>query len=167
MTWIPSTLVKSVICLAVFALGCGARQPEQPVQAEEAPAVAEVDAPESPSLPRPEPAVPSSAEGISREDLDRALAAGPAALLAEVRTEPVFEQGRFVGFKIAAFVNEPPTVIDLRVNDVILSVNGRKVERPEDYFEVFRALEKADELSFEVLRGGEKKTLRYPIQDIH
>jgi len=104
-------------------------------------------------------------EFITRRDLDVVLAAGPAAILAAVVTEPVRQHGRFVGFRITRFRGDSPKTIDLRAGDVILKANGRTIERPENYFAVFEELKIATQLRIDVLRNGEMKTLIYPIHD--
>lgn len=102
---------------------------------------------------------------ISRSALQALLAEGPAALLAAVRTAPARVGGRFVGFRIEAFTRGPPEVVDLRVGDIILGVNGRAIERPEDYYEVFQQLASAAKIEFELLRDGNRRILVYPIVD--
>jgi type II secretory pathway component PulC len=100
---------------------------------------------------------------ISRRDLDELLAHGPAPILAMVLTEPHRRAGRFVGFRIVAFPAGDPTAVDLRTGDVILAINGRRIERPEHYFEVFEALKTADEIELRLEREGRDQTLTYPI----
>ncbi|MDJ0763202.1 MAG: hypothetical protein QNJ97_09465 [Myxococcota bacterium] len=102
---------------------------------------------------------------ILRTDLHAVLAAGPAAILSKVETAPVFKDGRFLGFRIVALSKPPSPVIDLRVEDVILSVNGKSVERPEGFYEIIETLKTADEIRFSVVREGVAQTLVYPIGD--
>lgn len=109
-----------------------------------------------------EPAAPGT---IRREDLDAFLAQGPAALLARVETAPVHRAGRFAGFRIVGFPRGAPRTIDLRPGDVVVRVNGRDIERPEQYFEAFGALSGTAELRFEILRDGEPAELVYPVTD--
>jgi type II secretory pathway component PulC len=110
--------------------------------------------------------VKSTREGvvsIRRAELDEVLDAGPAALLARVRTEPFFRNGRFVGFRIIGFPGGAPEHLDLRRGDVVVRVNGRSIERPEHYFDVFETLRRASKLRFELLRNGRQLELIYPI----
>jgi len=117
---------------------------------------------EPPGAAAPAPARPGT---VSRSDLDELLAAGPAALLARVETAPEREGGRFAGFRITGFPGGPPAAVDLRVGDVVVRVNGRGIERPEQYFEVFRALAGAAEIRFEIIRDGAPLTLTCPVVD--
>ena len=156
------TLLVFSFKLSLFFIGCGAAQPQ-----ESAP----VDPPmnEAKTLPVDAASATSEVEAppkegtIKRSDLNQVLDSGPAALLAEVFIDPVLDDGRFVGFRITQFVSDSPTTIDLRVGDVIVSVNGKTVERPENYFEIFQELKTAKSLSFELLRDGEEFNLLYPI----
>jgi type II secretory pathway component PulC len=111
-----------------------------------------------------EAATPVAPPGtIFRKDLNEVLASGPASVLALITTEPVRSSGQFVGFKISGFTQGAPQSIDLQVGDVILAVNGRKIERPEHYFEIFEELRVASELRFDLQRDGTKKTLSYAV----
>jgi hypothetical protein len=108
---------------------------------------------------------PAEPGTVRRADLDALLAAGPGAFLTRVETAPERRGGRFVGFRIAGFPKGPPRTIDLRPGDVVLRVNGRDLERPEQYFEAFRTLAGAAEIRFEILRDGAPLTLAYPVVD--
>ncbi len=159
-----SHLVLLVLLTIIATSGCGSAQmarsdsedstaSDPASNPEENQAIAEVE--ETPASPQP--------GTISRSDLDEVLVEGPAGILGRALTEPVFKSGKFEGFRITAFPRGEPTVIDLRVGDVILKVNGRSVERPENYYDIFQELKVATELHFELRRDGVEQTLVYPI----
>ncbi len=102
---------------------------------------------------------------ISRGDMNKVLADGPAALLGKVMTEPFFKNGKFIGFRITEFTGNIPEMIDLRSGDVVLEVNGRMIERPESYYEIFQELKVAGEIRFKLLRDGQEQSIAYPIVD--
>jgi len=102
---------------------------------------------------------------IGRAALDEILSAGPAGVLASVQTDSVVDDGRFVGFRIVSFRVEVDPCLDLREEDVLTRVNGRVIERPEHYFEVFEALRSAKEIRFDLIRDGEPMTLTYPVTE--
>jgi type II secretory pathway component PulC len=141
--------------LAALAFGCGGTATQ--VEVVETDISLEI---ESVKADEHTPAAPGT---IKRAQLDELLAGGPAPILAMVVTEPYRERGRFVGFRIISFTQGEPTVVDLRAGDVILAVNGHRIERPEHYFEVYEALKTADQLSFDVMRDGVDQQLTYPI----
>ena len=146
----------STTLLAALAIGCGGTATQTEIVETDISTQIEAS-------PRPELATPSTPGTIDRSALDELLAGGPAPILGMVVTEPYRERGRFVGFRIVSFTQGEPTAIDLRPGDVILAINGRRIERPEHYFEVFEALKRADELSFDVKRDGVDQQLTYPI----
>jgi type II secretory pathway component PulC len=149
------TKLLAIATLTALAVGCGGAA----TQTE----IVETDIStqiESTRVEEPEPAAPGT---IKRAQLDEFLAGGPAPILALVVTEPYRERGRFVGFRIVSFTQGEPAAIDLRPGDVILAVNGRRIERPEHYFEVFEALKQADAISFDLRRDGTDQQLVYPI----
>jgi S1-C subfamily serine protease len=102
---------------------------------------------------------------IGRAALEEVLSAGPAGVLASVQTDSVVDDGKFVGFRIVSFRVEVDPCLDLREEDVLTRVNGRVIERPEHYFEVFEALRTAKEIRFDLLRDGEPVTLTYPVTE--
>ncbi len=157
-----------VLTLFLVLVGCGAAQKAEPSESQTLIDESEYTSENSAevvaeSAEKTSPALPPGA--ILRAELQVVLAAGPAALLQRVVTEPVRKKGKFVGFRITEFTRGAPATIDLRSGDVILSVNGRRIERPENYFQVFEELQVASELRFELLRDNEIKTLYYPIVD--
>jgi type II secretory pathway component PulC len=153
----------SILFFVVIAAGCGAGKKNTEEQTASDTTNSGTDEKSQSEAAAAERA--PAAGQISRSDMNRVLAAGPAALLAQVVTDPVRENGRFVGFRIAQFKNGEPTSIDLKTGDVILLVNGRKIERPENYFQIFEELRVASELRFKILRGGEELELSYSIVD--
>jgi type II secretory pathway component PulC len=166
--------MKLLIVILLGALmGCGSsRVQESDAEArllDEADYVSTPDTAPAPEPVQPVPA-PVAAEiagpgEIRRADLNRVLDAGPAAILAKVITEPYREKGRFAGFRITEFVRGDPALIDLKPGDVVRLVNGRKIERPEDFYELFQALRVASDLTFEIKRGGAEILRTYPIVD--
>ncbi len=157
------TTTLLAIALFSFGVSCGAAKSEgsQPM----------IDATAKTPQTLPQKAIHKETKAVApegmilRSDLKQVLEAGPGALLRRVMTEPAKTEGRFIGFRITEFTNGKPSTIDLCIGDVILMVNGRKIERPEHYFEVFQELKVASELRFVVLRQGVEQTLSYPIVD--
>ena len=157
--------------------GCGGAA--QPVQIEETSIVLQDGADDNPSSDRAivdqttsspttttetdSPTTSNSA--IRREALSRLLNRGPAALLAQVITEPHRANGRFVGFRITDFKVSVPTFLDLKRGDIIVAINGLKIVMPDDYFRVFNELKVASEIRFEMVRDGHTLERVYPIVD--
>jgi type II secretory pathway component PulC len=93
------------------------------------------------------------------------LDAAPGRFLAHVDSEPVFRGNRFYGWRLVAFFPGDPRFagVDLRPGDVVVKVNGRTFERPEELMEVWQSLRAARELVVDAERDGRSRTLRWPI----
>lgn len=114
----------------------------------------------------PPPPVEVSEPVIHRAVLEQVLDAGLGAFLGRVGTEPSLDGNRFVGFRIIAL--RDATLfdgVDLRAGDVLVSVNGQPIERPEQAFTAWTSLRVASEITLAVMRDGERRDLRFPIVD--
>ncbi|MDQ3036922.1 MAG: hypothetical protein M3Y87_31300 [Myxococcota bacterium] len=138
--------------IALLALaGCGGAPRAAPARAEVAPAPAPIE----------------ESEGvIRRAALDEVLAGGPGLFLQKVATEADLREGRFVGFRLTELRDAALFEgVDLAQGDTVVEVNGYAIERPEDAFTVWTSLHVASELSLVVLRGDERRELRFAIVD--
>jgi type II secretory pathway component PulC len=108
-------------------------------------------------------AAPAVETQLHRAALDEFLAKGPAYALALVQSDAVKEGGRFVGFRIVSFREEPPAYLGLRAGDVVARVNGLPIETPDQFFAVFEALKTASEVRFDVVRDGAPETVAVPV----
>jgi general secretion pathway protein C len=114
----------------------------------------------------PPPPIEVTEPVIQRAALDEVLDAGLGAFLGRVATAPSLDGNRFVGFRVvelrdaSLFAN-----VDLQPGDVILSVNGQSIERPDDAFTAWTGLRVASEITLAVLRDGQRRDLRFAIVD--
>ncbi|GMV44251.1 MAG: hypothetical protein AMXMBFR64_59670 [Myxococcales bacterium] len=104
-------------------------------------------------------------EGIPRSQLTAILQGGPGMLLQQLQVVPQREGKRFVGFRIRTwFPGNPDLQTDrIRVGDVVVSVNGRRIERPDDLMALWTTLPTATELTVHVVRDGGEHDLSFPI----
>jgi type II secretion system protein C len=135
------------------------------------------------SAPATEPVAPaagvprSNAFAVADRDRDHTLtraavravvAQGLGAFLqlVELDGRPVMAGGKFLGFRIAA-LRDPSfwRGVDLRPGDVVLSVNGSPIERPEQAQTVFDSLPGANELRVVYDRDGQRGEVVYAIVD--
>lgn len=116
---------------------------------------------------QPKLAVEVNAGVISRATLRAELARGIGRFLRDVRTEPAFSHGHFVGWRVLELFPKRPEirVQVLRPGDTVTRVNNQSVERPEDFKQVWDGLAKANELVLEIVRNGQASKLRYAIAD--
>jgi type II secretion system protein C len=157
----------SLLCIAVIA-GCGGAGLESeksesplldmsPASQNEPIASRKSEQPEKPA------AEPVKIVKVTRKELNALLDKGPANLLAMVQTDSFRQNGKFYGFEIISFRNGADEILGLKSGDVVTKINGLSIERPEQYFKVFKELRKADHINFEILRNGRKKVLTAPV----
>lgn len=126
----------------------------------------------------PDPGAASEAHGalmaprrttglIERDELYRVLDEGLGAYLQNVETEPAFDQGRFVGFRIIQLFPGDLTYasLDLRPGDVVTRINGMPISRPEHASAIWEELRTASELTVDYRRDDSEKLLKFTIVD--
>lgn len=103
---------------------------------------------------------------IPRPLLDRTLAAGPGAFLAQVPLQPERgEDKKFQGFRIVSLYGDSPRVLRYGVlpGDLLISCQGQRIVTPGDLLTVFQRLRGVDLVEVQVKRAGELKVLRWPV----
>jgi S1-C subfamily serine protease len=164
------------LALPILA-ACGDAAPPPKTAASPAPPVASAPAPISPAgsvvvttAPAAAPAAPDHA--VARAAIHAVLSDGLGAFLerVDVDDQPVFVAGKFHGFRIAALRDGAAWSgfwkgVDLKPGDVVTSINGFPIERPEQAQTAFESLEVASELRVTYDRGGEKREIVYAIVD--
>ncbi|HEX3772233.1 MAG TPA: hypothetical protein VHV30_15260 [Polyangiaceae bacterium] len=151
-----------VLCLVPLAVACASSRPPPAT-------VTSVEKPAPTAAPSAAPAAGSASDhALSRASVEAVVAQGLGMFLRRVDVDdhPVFVGGKFHGFRIsglrdADFFNG----VDLKPGDVVTSVNGFPIERPEQAQTAFDSLEVASELRVKVERGGQPRELVYTIVD--
>jgi hypothetical protein len=121
--------------------------------------------------PAPRAATAGRADGpvaLPRGALNAALARGPGWLLQRLPLDPVLASGRrFLGFRVVQVFDNSPAALryGLRPGDVVRSVNGQRLARPEDMMRIIALLRTAPAVEVRGLRDGEPLELRVPIDD--
>ena len=114
------------------------------------------------------PAQPRTRTGsIGREQLDTVLDAGPGAFLRGLQVDPEVVDHRLRGWRIRRFWPDDARYarVDLLPGDLVLSVNGHLIVRPEHFQRVWDDLRDAKQLVVEVERAGAVYRLEYTIVD--
>lgn len=115
-----------------------------------------------------DPPLPTIEAGvIARAALQAELQRGIGAFLRAVRAKPAMRSGRFVGWRVVELFKKRPEVhvLGVRPGDTVRRVNGRSLERPEQFKLVWDSLAAASELIVEIERAGRRCELRYVIAD--
>jgi type II secretory pathway component PulC len=106
---------------------------------------------------------------IYRSELELALSRGPGFLLGQLAPEPYRLSGRFVGWEITRIFPDLPQLCadgcDLQVGDVILSVNGDRLETPQAFSNMIDALPSMDRLVVKSLRDEKRRVATYTLVD--
>ena len=86
-------------------------------------------------------------------------------ILTQARALPYLEQGKTVGFRLSEIV--PGSIyekIGLLNGDVIQKVNSQDVDDPGKFFQLYQGLKNEQNITIDVLRGGQHQTLNYEIR---
>lgn len=153
----PRAVAHLVLAIVVgCALGCAhasthSAEPDRSTTMQDA-----HDAP-PPSMPSILSETPSTDEALARIDRATLLAIldhGLGYFLRSFSLQPALDGGEFLGFRIAAIHAEdmPSIARYIKVDDVIVSINGMPIERPEQAARVWRNLRVASALVLHVLR---------------
>jgi hypothetical protein len=107
------------------------------------------------------PAAAHAPGHLARAEVDEALSHGPPWLLRRVVTEEVLRDGKFVGWRLLALPKE--WTVDLKPGDIVKTVNGNTLERPDDLFTAWTALAAAREMKIAYERDGAPREVLLPI----
>lgn len=145
--------------------------PSTPPPSSPAPPPAATEA--DPQAPDPGAALSASvaaerpADTIFRSEIEHALARGPGYLLYELGPEPYRLSGKFVGWEITkVFPDEPDLCADgcdLQAGDIILSVNGDRLETPQALSNMVDSLPSMTKLVVKSIRNEKRRTVTYAL----
>lgn len=101
---------------------------------------------------------------VDRKMLDKQLG-DLSKLQQEARVVPHYKDNSYQGFKLVGV--RPGSLyraLGIRSGDVITAVNGNKIDSPNKALELFEQLKSSNNISVEIERRGQPKTLGYTIQ---
>lgn len=106
-----------------------------------------------------------SAGTLTREALKAGLALGPQRFIASVHVTPLMKGRRFLGFQLAQIKPGSPLMgsQNIRVGDVIISVNKMPVERPDQFMKAWESLASVKQLDVKLRRAGQTLVYRWQI----
>ncbi len=179
----PRALMSAVFMSAVFmcafvTLGCASTSPDrsEPAPLGPGPTPVEIAAPAPPPVvaaPLPAPAPPPPATCtifvkpgvVGRGALVRVVDAGMARWLRGVEGDRVLAKHRFQGWLIKSLQPADPCYreIELRAGDVVVKVNGKSIEKPDQAFAVFEAMRTAPAIVVDYLREGKPRQMSLPV----
>src|SRR5262245_30781554 len=168
--------------LSVLALGAcaGSAAQQKPVQTAPKPAAVPAPPPpppaqaSAPGSAPPDPGAGPNGDGvlpetleagaIARGTLSTVLASGIGRFLQRLHAQPELDdKGRFAGWRIVSFAEGDASLRSsvLRPGDTVVHVNGRPIERPEQFKDVWDSLGSSTELVLQIRRAGKTTELHY------
>ncbi|HEY6460325.1 MAG TPA: hypothetical protein VIY73_09240 [Polyangiaceae bacterium] len=153
------TALTSSLVASVLALGACGGSPSASVSSPAAATARPVT---------PPVAIAPADHRLRRAAVHEIVTEGLGAFLQHVdlSDQPVFVGGKFHGFRIAALRDASFwRGVDLKPGDVVVSVNGFPIERPDQAETAFESLDVASELHVGVERDGQPHDLVYAIVD--
>jgi hypothetical protein len=151
----------TLVAVSLALVGCAAHAPPPPVPPEPTPVVAATPPPPE------EPACTAFARPgvLRRSSVGRVVDGGLGRWLAAVEVDPGVSQGRFRGWVVRSLYPGDPCyrAVDLHAGDLVVKVNGKSIERPEQASDVFSSLRTAPALVVDFVRDGQPHTLTFPI----
>lgn len=103
---------------------------------------------------------------IRRAALVDVLRKGPGRFFERMPVAPYRVGRTLVGFQVVAlYARANPHPDGVQVGDVVTSVNGQKVLRPEQFMDVWGSVAQADAISVDILRQSQRRTVVYRIVD--
>ena len=111
--------------------------------------------------------VPQRTGSVPRSKVVATLEGGLGKFLSGVQLQASMRAGKFIGFRIQSLPRDAAwaQTVDLAPGDVVVSVNGLPIERPEQALTVWENLKKASALRVEYLRGAAITHLEFDIVD--
>lgn len=119
----------------------------------------------SDASPEPLPPTVPLSGGLSRSTLQQVLGRSVGDVLRRVEVEAETRDGAFVGWRLVALPDTMPDWFDLRAGDVVTSINGLPLQRPEEAQQVWELLQVSSEVRVDFLRDGEREALRLPVEE--
>jgi type II secretory pathway component PulC len=104
---------------------------------------------------------------IPRDRLVAVLDAGPGTFLRQLEVTAHMSGDRFVGWELVQLVGSdanPLYDLDLRPGDVLLTINGQPIAKPDQLQTVWDGLRTADNVTAQLWRGQAKLTLAFAVE---
>ena len=98
--------------------------------------------------------------GSQTSQLEAAMAAAPQQLSALIRPQPVFADGKQLGYRVYPGRNRAQfTKLGLKPGDLVTQINGAPLDDPARGLEIFKALEEGSQVSVTVERDGQPQVI--------
>lgn len=153
----------------IATTACGPKHTPSPHDESELPTPQRADTDRQPAGTRaaePPPRKGARNGTIERPKLVAVLNKGPGAFLGQFEVSPRLEAKRFIGWQLVRLLdrNSPLTAIDVAPGDVLASVNGNSLSRPDQLQTLWDSLRTANSIQAVLWRGATKVDLAFAIE---
>jgi general secretion pathway protein C len=108
----------------------------------------------------PPPTRPDPVPGTGTNPLYDALSQAPQVLTELIRPQPVFADGKQLGYRVYPGRNRQQfTKLGLKPGDLVTQINGAPLDDPARGLEIFRVLEEGSQVSVTVERDGQPQVI--------
>ncbi len=98
---------------------------------------------------------------LSKSDLEKSLK-NLGQLLTQVRVRPRIKDGKPDGLELARIKRGSLFArLGLKNGDIVQKINGRPINSPDDVFSLYQRLKSGSQVSVDIIRSGETKTITY------
>jgi general secretion pathway protein C len=98
--------------------------------------------------------------GSQTNELEAAIAAAPHQLSELIRPQPVFADGKQLGYRVYPGRNRAQfTKLGLKPGDLVTQINGAPLDDPSRGLEIFKVLEEGNQVSVTVERDGQPQVI--------
>ena len=104
---------------------------------------------------------------IPRDRLLTVLDQGPGTFLRQFEVTAKMAGDRFVGWELVQLVGTQQNMlydVDVAPGDVLLTINGKAIARPDQLQKVWETLRTADTVTAQIWRGQTKLTLEFAVE---
>jgi hypothetical protein len=158
--------------LLALLVACGPKVSTKPPTYDEDFGAQKTTAPTVPDELTMERAVAPPGKGlragtIPRDRLIAVLDAGPGTFLRQFEVTAKMSGERFVGWELVQLVGatgNPLYDIDLVPGDVLLTINGKTIARPDQLQTIWDGLRTADTVTAQLWRGQAKLTIEFAVE---
>jgi len=106
---------------------------------------------------------------IKRETVEHALAQGAGWFIRQVGVRPVITaDDTFFGYQLTSLFPQraaESAPLPVRVGDIVQMINGKPIERPEQFMEIWKSLASASYLSLHIVRERQPLLVTWMIRD--
>ena len=163
--------MRASLVALLFAVACGPKVSTRPPSFDEDLGNQATAAPVTDELTMERPVAPPGkglrSGTIARDRLVAVLDAGPASFLRQFEVTARMAGDRFVGWELVQLVGtqqNPLYDVDLAPGDVLLTINGTSIARPDQLQTVWDGLRTADAVTAQLWRGQTKLTLEFAVE---